>query len=449
MSDGAPSRRERTRARRTSLAGRLALFAALHAALAVLVTAALAALTGLAWLGALLGLAAAVVAAAFSSGRALGAAGATMAALADGIRSFRDGEFSLRLAVTRHDELGDLVALYNELGDALRSERHDLYQRELMLETVLQGAPMAIVLTGPTGRVAYANRAARHLVGGGARLEGHDFQEVLARAPDEMRSVLASAADALFTVSEAGGEETYHVARRAFELHTRHHTLYVIERLTPELRRREVEVWKKAIRVMNHEMNNSLAPIRSLVRSARLALARPQHAHHLEGIFDTVEERATYLSEFLEGYARFARLPSPQKRPVDWREFLDGLRPLASFRVQDPLPERPGHFDPTQMQQVLINLVKNAREAGSAEDEVVVAVEGAADGGVALMVMDRGRGMEEDVMRRALLPFYSSKPSGTGLGLPLCQEIVEAHGGRLRLQARAGGGLTVTCVLPR
>ena len=442
MSGAPPS----PRPRRTSLAGRLALFAVLHAAVALAVASLVDALSGRAWLGALAGLATAVLSASAFSGRALGAAQRTMAALSDGIRSFRDGEFSLRLAASRRDELGDLISLYNELGDALRAERHDLYQRELMLETVLQGAPMAIVLTGPTGRVAYANRSACHLLHGGRRLEGHELQQVLAPAPEAMRAVLAGAEDALFTVPADGGEETYHVARRAFDLHTRRHTLYVIERLTPELRRREVEVWKKAIRVMNHEMNNSLAPIRSLVRSARLALQRPQHAHHLEGIFDTVEERATYLSEFLEGYARFARLPHPQKRAVEWREFLEGLRHLASFRVEEPLPERPGQFDPAQMQQVVINLVKNAHEAGSAEVEV--SVQEAADGGAVLVVADRGRGMDEDVMRRALLPFYSSKPSGTGLGLPLCQEIVEAHGGRLRLQGRPGGGLTVTCVLP-
>ncbi|HET8643979.1 MAG TPA: ATP-binding protein, partial [Vicinamibacteria bacterium] len=418
-------------------------------ALAAGVAAAVWSQTSSAALGLAAALAAALLAALLTAGRALGSAQRTMGALADGIRSFRDGEFSMRLANPREDELGDLVGLYNEMGDAMRSERHDLYQRELMLETVLQGAPMAIVLTGPTGRVAYSNRSARHLLHHGRRLEGHDLQEVLAQAPAEMREVMASAEDALFTVADtAGGEETYHLSRRSFDLHTRRHTLFVVERLTPELRRREVEVWKKAIRVMNHEMNNSLAPIRSLVRSARTATARPEHAHHLEGIFDTIEERATYLSEFLEGYARFARLPRPQKRPVPWREFLEGMRHLAAFRVQEPLPERPGLFDPSQMQQVLINLVKNAREAGSPEGEIVVAVQPGTDGSAALQVLDRGRGMDEEVMRRALLPFYSSKPSGTGLGLPLCQEIVEAHGGRLRLQARPGGGLAVTCLLP-
>ena len=119
------------------------------------------------------------------------------------------------------------------------------------------------------------------------------------------------------------------------------HTLYLVERLTPELRRREVEVWKKAIRVMNHELNNSLAPIRSLVNSARTrageAGARPQ----LEGIFDTLEERATYLTEFLEGYARFARLPLPRKQQVVWAEFLEGVPRLYAVPVEGPPPARP------------------------------------------------------------------------------------------------------------
>src|SRR5262245_49265500 len=251
-----------TERRRTSLAGRLALYATLHGALAAAVAAAVIALTARPALAFVCGVGVALTAAVVTAGRALGAAQHTMGALADGIRSFRDGEFSMRLANPRGDELGDLVGLYNEMGDALRSERHDLYQRELMLETVLQGAPMAILLTGPTGRVAYSNRAARHLLGQGRRLEGNDFEAVLARAPAELREVLAASEDALFTVADQAGEETYHVSRRAFDLHTRRHMLYVIERLTPELRRREVEVWKKAIRVMNHEMNNSLAPIR-------------------------------------------------------------------------------------------------------------------------------------------------------------------------------------------
>ncbi len=307
---------------------------------------------------------------------------------------------------------------------------------------------MGIVLEGPTGRVAYANRTARHLLSGGRRLEGLAFDGVIAACPPEIRDTLTQPGDALFTVPVEGEEETYRVARRTFQLNMQPHMLYVVERLTPELRRQEVEVWKKAIRIMNHELNNSLAPIRSLVHSARHVVGRPEHEHRLEGIFETLEERATYLSEFLEGYARFARLPRPRKQAVAWPELLDGVKRKTPFRVEGEPPAEPGSFDPAQMQQVLLNLLKNAYEAGSPADEVAVSVHRTADGSAALRVLDRGRGMDEEVMKRALLPFYSSKPAGTGLGLPLCQEIVEGHGGRMRVQARPGGGLVVTCLLP-
>jgi len=368
-------------------------------------------------------------------------------ALRDGVQSFREADFSVRLAVTGHDELSELMAVYNQMADALRAGHNEVYQRELLLDTILQGTPVAIVLAGQTGRVVFANRAAREMLGTGRRLEGRPFDDVLAAGPAQMREAV-SGGDALFTIGRDGDEETYRTARRSFHLNTQRHTLFMVERLTPELRRREVEVWKKAIRVMNHELNNSLAPIRSLVHSARHVLGRPEHAHRLEGIFETLEDRATHLTAFLEGYARFARLPRPNPQEVPWREFLEEVRGLCAFRLEGTPPAPPGWFDATQMQQVLINLLKNAYESGSAPEEIALSVHRAADDGCVLRVVDRGRGMDEEVMGRALLPFYSSKASGTGLGLPLCREILEAHGGRLRLQARAGGGLEVTCWLP-
>jgi nitrogen fixation/metabolism regulation signal transduction histidine kinase len=394
------------------------------------------------------GLGVGALAALAALGRGFSSVTRTLDALADGVRSFKDQDFSLRLSVARDDELGQLVGLYNEIGDRLRAERHDLYQRELLLDTVLQGAPLAIFLAGPTGRVAYANRAARDLLSGGRRLEGRAVDEVLAQAAPEMKESLAGAGDSLFSLGPPGEEETYRTARRTFHLNTQPHTLYLAERLTPELRRREVEVWKKAIRVMNHELNNSLAPIRSLAHSARRVAGRPEHAHRLDDIFATIEERATHLADFLEGYARFARLPRPRRQAVPWDEFLAGVHRLTPFRLEGAPPAEPGWFDPAQLQQVLINLLKNAHEAGSPEGEVVVAVRRGTAGTVAVEVSDRGRGMDQETLGRALLPFYSSKPSGAGLGLPLCKEILEAHGGGLRVQGRPGGGMAVTCWLP-
>jgi len=382
----------------------------------------------------------------------------TLTALADGVGSFQENDFSLRLAVDREDELGDLVTLYNRMGDALRIGRNDIYQRELLLDTLLQGAPMAILLVNELDRVVYANSAARQLFGGGKRLQGRPLADLIAAAPESARESLSSGRDAVFTwgagpagAAGAGGDdgdETYRVLQRRFHLHTQENRLVVVERITPELRRQEVEVWKKAIRVLSHELNNSLAPVSSLLHSARHVAGKPGEAERLAAIFDAIEERVRHLSDFLDGYGRFARLPRPVKSSVAWSELLDPVQRLFPFRWIGEAPSERAFLDPTQMQQVLINLVKNAAESGSSAEEIAVSVEAAPGGAWRLQVLDRGAGMTDETMKRALLPFYSSKPSGSGLGLALCSEIVQAHGGTLRLERRAGGGIAVTCVLP-
>jgi two-component system, NtrC family, nitrogen regulation sensor histidine kinase NtrY len=385
----------------------------------------------------------------------------TLHALADGVRSFQENDFSLRLAGDREDELGDLVALYNQVGDTLRVERNGIYQRELLLDTLLQGAPMAIFLVNELDRVSYANSAARHLFGGARRLQGRAFADVVADAPESAREALAVKRDAVFTwpqekvsaepgteAEQTGEEETYRILHRRFQMNTQESRLIVVERITPELRRQEVEVWKKVIRVLSHELNNSLAPVSSLLHSARHVAARPDASPRLAGIFDAIDERVRHLSDFLDGYARFARLPPPVKRPVEWAELLDSVGRLFPFRLVGELPSEPAFLDAIQMQQVLINLLKNAAEAGGPAEEVALAVRRERDGGWRLEVFDRGNGMHDDAMRKALLPFYSSKQTGSGLGLPLCSEIVQAHGGTLRLERRAGGGIAVICVLP-
>jgi nitrogen fixation/metabolism regulation signal transduction histidine kinase len=375
---------------------------------------------------------------------------ATLAMLADGVRNFRDGDFGVRLAAGRRDELGDLVRMYNQVAATLQEERGAVRQRELLLRTALDRSPTAIVLVNAIDRVIYANDEARLLFLAGARLEGHALADLLERSPDEMRRLFASGADGIFSVDGAssGERETYHLARREFTLNRSRHTLLLVRRLTAELGRQEATIWKKVIRIVAHELNNSLAPISSLAHSARtLSDTAPERAR-LEPIFSAIRERIDSLGVFLEGYARFARLPEPHPREHDWGRFLDGLDRIWDFRVDRPLPTEPGWFDAAQLEQVVINLLKNAVEASDGEPQVVVRVERAPDGSTLLRVLDRGRGMDEALMRRALLPFYSTKPQGAGIGLPLCREIVEAHGGKLAIQSRHGGGTVVTCWLP-
>jgi len=385
-------------------------------------------------------------------GRVLTPASRVLGALRDGVRGFKDHDFSLSLAVDRRDELGELVELYNAIGDVLREERRNLIQREMLLETVLESTPTAIILT-QRDRVIFSNRSARELFDLGAmggRLEGKSFGQILAECPPALREVLESGRDALISLEPSGQAEAevFHVGRRFFELNGQRHDLTMIKRLTQELRRQEVDVWKRAIRTMSHEINNSLAPIASLARSARHIAKTPEHQERLGPVLDIIEERSSHLRDFLEGYARFARLPAPRKETVEWKPFLAELGQLFPFVLDGEPPSRPGCFDPSQIQQALINLLKNAQESGSPPEEIRLAVEETAEGGARLAMLDRGSGMSEEELKKALLPFYTSKATGSGLGLPLCREIVEAHGGHLRIERREGGGTAVVCWLP-
>ena len=367
-------------------------------------------------------------------------------ALIGGISSLRDKDFSISIAATRRDELGDLVRSYNKLGASLRDERQDLFQRELLLDTVIQCTPLALVLTNLRGAIVYSNSSARHLFMGGRRLEGHAFADVLENAPEPMREAVRRKQDGLFTVEADVEQDTYHLSQREFVLNAQPHQLYLFKRLTREINRQEVATWKKVIRVIGHELNNSLAPISSLAHSGALILDNPQRKK-LDEIFTTIEERANHLKAFIDGYARFAKLPQPQVEEVDWPDLVKALRQTVPFDIEGDLPQQAGRFDPVQIEQVLINLIKNAHESGSAESEILLQVT-AEPYAQTVRVLDRGSGMSEQVLKSALLPFYSTKQTGSGLGLPLCREIIEAHNGRLNIANRRDGGTAIEFSIP-
>ncbi len=374
--------------------------------------------------------------------------GAFLRALDSGLLGLRERDYGLRLAIDRQDELGRLALRFNALGDALRSERNDLYQKEILLATVVESAPLAMVLVDEAGLVVLDNATARDLFLGGKKVVGRPWDALLEQCPSELRAALTSGDDVIFTLDRAGERELFHVSRRWFELSTLPHTLFLLRPMTRELARQEVEVWKKTLRVISHELNNSLAPISSLVHSARKIAGRPEHAHRLDGIFATLEERAQHLATFLDGYARFARLAKPVRERVEWATLVARIGPLHPEAMPGALPEAPGYFDVGQIEQVLINLLKNAREAGGPPDEVRLLIEGNAAEGFELKVIDRGEGMTDEVIRQALVPFYTTKPTGTGLGLPLSREILEAHAGTVTIARREGGGTIVTCWIP-
>jgi signal transduction histidine kinase/uncharacterized membrane protein len=214
-----------------------------------------------------------------------------------------------------------------------------------------------------------------------------------------------------------------------------------------DLARKEADVWRKALRVIGHEINNSLAPVTSLLHSAKLMTTKPTMLPRLLPVLETIEERAHHLRTFLDGYATLARLPAPVKSAVGWERFLAELAALYPFEVEAASSlDKPGQFDRAQIQQVLINLLKNASEAGGPPDQIRVRIE--FDGELVISVLDRGSGMKPEHIERAGEPFFTTKRSGTGIGLHLCREIAMAHGGTFELVARPGGGMSANLRLP-
>ena len=360
--------------------------------------------------------------------------------------SYRDGDYSFGLRWPRNDELGDLVEGHNAIGEALRDKQLHLAQRELLLDTMVQNTPVAMLLLAAAGHVVFANLAARKLLGEGRKLEGHTLDVLLGTRTDALTDALRGRAAGVFSSGEGEDDEVYHLSTSAFRLNGQAHQLLLVRQITTELRRQEVQTWKKVIRVISHELNNSLAPMASLAHSGA-ELARRGQVDKLPTVFATIEERARHLDGFLRDYARFAKLPQPRIEAVDVATLVDRLRSQIPFGLDGQVPAVPLRVDGAQFEQALLNLLKNAHEASPPDAEVEVRLRRIGSDW-RIDVLDRGTGMSEAVLANALVPFYSTKRSGTGLGLALVREIIEAHGGRIGLANREGGGLCVSLTLP-
>jgi len=343
-----------------------------------------------------------------------------------------------------------IVAVSSALADAAQRRESLVSDSEQLLRAALDATPSAVVLFSESGRIVLTNEPARQLFFEGRNPQGEDFLSMIGGAPAPLQRALSGEGEELISVEDANRERhTYHFTKRHFSAAGQPVVLVTAKNLSREMHRQEADAWKRMIRVFSHELNNSLAPISSLVHSARVVVADSTVAPKLERIFATIAERAEHLRSFLEGYARLARLPPPVKQGVDWQPFIARLLELwPTASLVGELPSEPGWFDRAQLEQVAINLLKNAEESGGAPCTVTLSVSSLAARGVRFTVADRGTGMSQELVDSGVVPFYSTKEGGSGLGLPLCREIVAAHGGSLRFENREGGGVAVHVRLP-
>ncbi|MEY4508551.1 MAG: hypothetical protein RLZZ450_673 [Pseudomonadota bacterium] len=337
--------------------------------------------------------------------------------------------------------------LKQQLDDQLRQKPAN-EQREEMLRSLLDASPLAVVLCADSGRIVYENDTARRMFFEGQPAHGQNFLRLVANGPAAFQAALLGASDEMVGLTVEGQRETYHFARRSFDFGGQPHTLLVVRPMTREIARHDLETLRTVVRLISHEVNNSLAPVSSLVHSARTILLSRDRLERLERVFDTIEERSKHLSGFIAGYASLARLPRPLPQHVEWRPLTSRLSTLFPDAKVSAPPDARGYFDPAQLEQALINLLKNANEAGGPHSEVSLDITPLPEAGSELSIKDRGNGFTPEALESALLPFFTTKAGGSGVGLALVREIIQAHQGRLSLASREGGGAVITVWLP-
>lgn len=367
-------------------------------------------------------------------------------ALDIGVNSFNDKDFSITIDNQQYSEFGLIIDTYNNLAKIMRDERMAIYQRELLLDTVIQSTPVALILTNNHDHIVYSNLAAKTLLNRKKALEGMKFADIYQHMPQALMEATAKKQDGLIT--EKLNDETivYHINYQSFTLNKQQHNLYLYKNLTSDMSRKESDIWKQVIRLISHELNNSLAPISSLTNSAKKVIAANKNQHMLPEMLDTISRRSAHLHKFIEQYAHFARLPQPNKSAIELRPFIQTITQLCEVEAITRFEADTLFCDAAQIEQVLINLIKNAKESGSTLSQILLNVNQSADQ-ITFEVTDKGKGMTEQQLLQALLPFYTTKSNGTGVGLALCNEIVIAHGGKLKLENQKDGGLKVAFAL--
>lgn len=369
-----------------------------------------------------------------------------LSALETGLLNLKDGEFSTSLSYSNKDELGQMCELYNQTIDKLRAEKHWLYQRELLLDKITQSSPDVLFLVNDQEQVVFSNITARHFFSKNTGIEGMQLKQLLEESPSGVAVAIEQNTEGLFSLRKADKEpETWHMATGNFLLNNQGHKLFILKQMTRELSRQEVSVWKKVIRVISHELNNSLGPISSMLHSGKI-LSKKVEEERLNRVFDTIDERIKHLSEFVQGYGKFAKIPEPKIEAVSCEVLFSQLAEQWEFNYINHEVEFID-ADPAQLEQLLINLLKNAHESESLPEKISIEIK-QQQNDIVIMVTDQGKGIKESRLNSVLIPFYSTKAKGSGLGLALCREIIDAHHGNIALYNRDVGGLLVRLSLP-
>jgi two-component system, NtrC family, nitrogen regulation sensor histidine kinase NtrY len=353
--------------------------------------------------------------------------------------ALREGDFSFRVRGAKMgDALGELMIEVNTLSEMLREQRLGAMEASALLTTVMTEIDVAVFAFDGDRKLRLVNRA-------GERVMAQNAERLLGMSAEDLGLSECLDGESARTLEKSfpGHSGRWGVRRSIFRQGGKPHYLVVIADLSRALREEERQAWQRLVRVLGHELNNSLAPICSIAGSLEDIMKREVRAADWEDDLRrglrVIVDRSDALSRFMRDYSRLARLPKPQLRPTDVNSLVRATASLERRTAVDieTGPEVTLEADPDQIQQMLINLIRNAVDA-SFESGGKVRVGWSKNGSwLHLFVQDEGPGIANP--SNLFVPFFTTKPGGSGIGLALSRQIAEAHGGSVSLNNRTGG----------
>jgi nitrogen fixation/metabolism regulation signal transduction histidine kinase len=366
------------------------------------------------------------------------------------LAALREGDYSIRArGARRGDSLGEALLEINSLGETLRLQRLGAFEATALLRTIMAEIDVAVFTFDPERRLRLVNRAGEDLL-------GQSIDKLLGRRADELglEVCLEADQDAPLTLTFPGGSGRWGIRRSSFRERGLPHELVVLTDLSRTLREEERNAWQRLVRVIGHEMNNSLAPIKSIAGSLETLIRRdpppPDWRDDARSGLNIIGSRAESLSRFMQAYARLARLPTPQREQVRIAETIQRIAALETRLnvIVNPGPPVTVQADAAQLEQLLINIIQNAVDAATETNGKVEIGWREAGDCVEVYVCDTGPGILNP--NNLFVPFFTTKPGGSGIGLALSRQIAEAHGGSLTLSNRSGmSGVEALLRLPK
>jgi nitrogen fixation/metabolism regulation signal transduction histidine kinase len=355
------------------------------------------------------------------------------------IAALREGDFSVRGRQSdykRNDTLAELVREVNDLAQTLHTQRLGAVEAAALLGKVMEEIGVAVFAFDAGGHLKLLNRSGERLINRTAEAAIGKTAVVLG-----LESYLKEEGRRLVDASFAGGSGRWEIRRSSFRQEGLPHQLLVISDLTRTLREEELQAWQRIVRVIGHEINNSLTPIKSIsetLQSQLSAAGRPADwEEDLEKGLAIIAARSASLGRFITAYTKLARLPQPKFQPMEISALVHRVAALETRVPVKVLPGQPTRLsgDADQLEQVLINLVRNAADASLETGGGVEISWTHQNGQITVDIADEGHGLANT--SNLFVPFFTTKPGGSGIGLVLSRQIVEAHGGSLQLENRS------------